>query len=86
MFINLSCSDLNIYKNDAYVHLFSDLIFGTILAIHFHHFSTQTTYGTWVHVICDFRGIENCFTAPETRCLVKRANTDYLGILRNSMC
>ena len=41
-----SSSDLNICKNDAYVHFFSDLIFGTISAVHFHHFSTHTTYGT----------------------------------------
>ena len=46
MFKILSCSDLNIYKNDDYVHFFSDLIFGTISAVHFHHFSTHTTYGT----------------------------------------
>ena len=86
MFIILSCSDLNIYKNDAYVLLFSDLIFGTISAIHFNHFSTHTTYRTWVRVICDFRRIENRFTAPKMRCLVKRANTDYLRILRNFTC
>ena len=65
MFIILSCSDLNIYKNDAYVPLFSVLTSGTILAVHFHHFSTHTTYGTLVRVICDFRRIENHFTAPE---------------------
>ena len=41
-----SSSDLNIFKNDAYVPLFSDLIFGTISAVHFYHFSTHTTYGT----------------------------------------
>ena len=46
MFTNLSCSDLNIHKNDAYVPLFSDLIFDTISAVHFHNFSTHTTYGT----------------------------------------
>ena len=46
MFIILACSDLNIYKNDAYVPLFPDLIFGTISAVHFHHFSTHTTHGT----------------------------------------
>ena len=46
MFIILSCSDLNIYKNDAYVPIFSDLIFGTISAVHFYHFSTHITYGT----------------------------------------
>ena len=46
MFIILSCSDLNIDKNDAYVPLFSDLIFGTISAVHFYHFSTHTTYST----------------------------------------
>ena len=46
MFKILSFSDLNIYKNDAYVPIFLDLIFGTISAVHFHHFSTHTTYGT----------------------------------------
>ena len=31
---------------DIYVPLLPDLIFGTISAVHFHHFSTHTTYGT----------------------------------------
>ena len=42
MYTISSFSYLNIYKNDAYVPIFSDLIFGTISAIHFHHFSTHT--------------------------------------------
>ena len=86
MFTNLSCSDLNIHKNDAYIPLFSYLIFDNISAVHFHHFSTHNTYGTRVRIICDFRRIKNLFTAPKTRCLVKCVNSDCLGILRNFTC
>ena len=68
------------FQNGIYVLLFPVLTFGTILAVHFHHFSTHATYGTLVHVICDFRCIENRFTAPEMRCLKKRANSDCLEI------
>ena len=78
MFTNLSCSDSNLSKNDRYVPHFPDLIFGTISAVHSHRFSTHTTYGTLVHVICGFRRIENRFTAPETRCLEKRVDYDCL--------
>ena len=46
MFTNLSFSDLNFPKNDLYVHLLPESIFGTTSAVHFHHFSTHTTYGT----------------------------------------
>ena len=43
----LSTSDLkSISNNDHYVPLLPDLIFGTTSAVHFHHFSTHTTYGT----------------------------------------
>ena len=33
-------------QNDHFVPPFSELIFGTTSAVHFHHFSTHTTYGT----------------------------------------
>ena len=46
MYTILSCSDLNFSKNDHYVPHFPDLIFGANSAVHFHHFSTHTTYGT----------------------------------------
>ena len=77
---------LNFSINTNYVLLFPDLIFGTISAVHFHHFSTHTTHGTRVRVICDFRCIEIRFTAPEMRCPVKRADSDCLRILRNFTC
>ena len=79
LFANSSSCDLKIKSlNDQYVPLLPDLRFGTTSAIHFHHFSTHTTYGTRVHVICDFRHIEKRFTAPETRCLEKRVDSDRL--------
>ena len=46
MYTILSCSDLNFSKNDCYVPHFPDLIFDTNSAVHFHHFSTHTIYGT----------------------------------------
>ena len=43
----LSTSDVkSISNNDHYVPLLPDLIFGTTLAVHFHHFATHNTYGT----------------------------------------
>ena len=43
----LSFSDLKIKShNNHYVPLLPDLIFDTTSVIHFHHFSTHTTYGT----------------------------------------
>ena len=73
-------------NNDHYVSLLPDLIFGTISVVHFHPFSTHTTYGTRVLVVCAFRRIENRFTASEMRCLVKRVNSDCLEKLRNFTC
>ena len=81
-----SSNDLNICKNDAYVPFFLDLIFGTISAVHFHHFSTHTTYGTRVCAKCDFPRIENRFTAPVTRRLEKCVDSNSLGKLRNFTC
>ena len=46
MYTILSSSDLNFSKNDLYVPLLPELIFGTTSVVHFHHFSTHTTYGT----------------------------------------
>ena len=87
LFAILSSCDLKFkFHNDHYVPLLPDLTFGTISAVHFHHFSTHTTYGTRVHVICDFRHIEIRFMTLETRCLEKRADSNYLGKLRNFTC
>ena len=60
------------------------LSFGTISVVHFHHFSTHTTYDTLVRVICDFCHIEYRFTTSEIRCLEKRVNPDCVGIQQNS--
>ena len=86
MFSILSFSHLNNFHNANFVPLFPVLTFGSTSAVHFDHFSTHTTYVTLVLVICDFRHIENRFTAPEMRCLEKRVNSDCLGIRRNFMC
>ena len=83
----LSSSDLKSNSNnDHYVPLLPDLIFGIISVVHFHHFSTHSTYGTRILVVCAFRRIENRFTVPEMRCLVKRVNSDCLRKLRNFTC
>ena len=65
---------------------FGFLTFGTISPIYFHHLSTHATCVTCVHVIGDFCNLRFHFTAPDTRCLEKRANFDCLGIQRNSTC
>ena len=46
MYTILSSSDLNNSQMPIMSLHFSDLIFGTISAVHFYHFSTYTTYGT----------------------------------------
>ena len=46
MYPILSSSDLNFPKMTFMSLDFPDLIFGTISAVHFHPFSTHTTYGT----------------------------------------
>ena len=86
MFSILSFSHLNNFHNANFVPIFPVLTFGTISALHFHHFSTHTTYGILVCVIYDFRRNENHFTAPELRCLEKRADSDCHGIRRNFTC
>ena len=65
MFSILSFSHLNNFHNANFVHLFPILTFGSTSVVHFHHFSTHTTYGTRLLVICDFHRIEIRFTALE---------------------
>ena len=48
LFKILSHSLINFPKNDIYVLLLPDLIFGTTSAVHFHHFSTHTIYMLYV--------------------------------------
>ena len=77
----LAFSDLKTFLKMTFMSFFFPILtFGYISTVHFHRFSTHTTHGTLVRVICDFRRIENRFTAPETRCLEKRVNFDCLGI------
>ena len=77
----LSYYHLNKLNNVIYVpKLGFFLSFGTISAVHFHHLSTHVTCVTWVHVISDFCHITFRFMAPDTQCLEKHANSDYLGI------
>ena len=82
-FVLLSFKTISIM---IYVPKLGFLTFCTFSAINFHYFSTYVTCVTRVHVIGDFRHITRRFTAPDMRCLEKRANSDCLEIRRNSTC
>ena len=80
LFTILSLVSFKNLNNDHYVPKLGFLTFGTISAVNFLHLSTHATCITCVHVICDFCHISSRFPAPETRCLEKCVNSDYLGI------
>ena len=75
---------LRILLNPSTSSSFGFSTFVTISAVHFHHLSTHSTCVSCLHVIGDFCHLTFRFTAPVTRCLEKRVNSDYLGIRRNS--
>ena len=77
---------INNSNNVIHVPSLGFLTLGTIPAVHFHRLSNLVTSVTRVHVIGDFCHITCRFTAPDTRCLEKHANSDCLGIQRNSTC